>query len=113
MSHPDKPTAGERPPATLPGRDSAPTGVPADAKASVGGEGTPAARVQARDVGAPIPSAGAEVLLQLVTGLLPALIVRLVPLPGTSWFSVDLNTEGLFLFVRPVEVALVFPWVKL
>lgn len=60
----------------------------------------------------PFANAQSDVLLQVVTGLLPALVVRLVPYPGTGWFSLGLNREGLFLFLRPVEVALVFPWVK-
>ena len=111
MSHPDKQTAVERQPAALPGRDSAPTGAPSSANARLGGEGSPAAQVQARNAGVPT-SSGTDVLLQVVTGLLPALVVRLVPHPGTSWFSIDLNNEGLFFFLRPVEVALVFPWVK-
>lgn len=114
MSHPDKQTAVERQPAALPGRDSAPTGAPRSANARMGEEESPAARVQARNAGVPVlpASAGTNVLLQVVTGLLPALVVRLVPLPGTSWFSIELNREGLFFFLRPVEVALVFPWVK-
>lgn len=114
MSHPDKQTAGEHPSATVPGRDSAPTGAPTAANAAVGGEGTPAAHTQARYAGAPSPlaSAQSDVLLQVVTGLLPALVVRLVPNPGNGWFSLGRNREGMFFFLRPVEVALVFPWVK-
>lgn len=114
MSHPDKQTVEARPPAPLPGRDSAPTGAPAAATAAVGGEGTPAARTLACVAGAPSPVvfSQSDVLLQIVTGLLPALVVRLVPHSGTGWFSLELNREGLFLSLRSVEVALVLPWVK-
>lgn len=114
MNHPEKQTAGERPSVTEPGRDSAPTGAPAVAHAAVGGEGTPAARTLAWVAGAPSPVvyAQSDVLLQIVTGLLPALVVRLVPHPGAGWFSLELNREGLFLSLRSVEVALVLPWVK-
>lgn len=35
------------------------------------------------------------------------------PLPGEWPLSFAINREGIFLFVKPVQFALLWPWVKL
>jgi len=112
MSHLDQHTAEASQHAALTGRGSAPTGVPMEAKAPMGGEGNLSARAQARNEGAPALLARAHSLRRL-RGFLPRL----------EWWRVDVHTgwpigahlvlrEGLFFYARPIQLAMLFPWFK-
>jgi hypothetical protein len=39
--------------------------------------------------------------------------LRIVEITAGSLFSILVNTEGVFLFVYPLELALLWPWTKL
>ena len=43
---------------------------------------------------------------------MPTLHLRTVPITCGTWFSFEINHEGIFLFVCPVELALLWPWTK-
>ncbi|WPC68332.1 hypothetical protein SBP18_07455 [Rhodoferax ferrireducens] len=32
---------------------------------------------------------------------------------ANSYFSFEINSEGIFLFVYPLQLALLWPWIKL
>ena len=38
--------------------------------------------------------------------------LRFIPISAGSWASLQIGNDGIFLFVRPFELALVWPWVK-
>ena len=39
--------------------------------------------------------------------------LRIIENTGISLFSFEINTEGVFLFLSPLELALIWPWTKL
>ena len=39
--------------------------------------------------------------------------LRIVEITGISLFSFEINKEGVFLFIVPFELALIWPWTKL
>jgi len=112
-AHPfDKQPTPARQSATLTGRGNAPTGAPMEAKAPMGVEGSLSAWAQAREVGAPALLARMQGLRRL-RGFLPRL----------EWWRVDVHTgwpigahlvlrEGLFVYAKPVQLAMLFPWFK-
>lgn len=44
---------------------------------------------------------------------MPSLHFRIVEITAGSYFSFEVNHEGVFLFACPFEVALIWPWVEL
>lgn len=44
---------------------------------------------------------------------MPSLHFRLVEITAGSLFSFEVNREGVFLFVYPFELALIWPWTEL
>nr|WP_181716084.1 MULTISPECIES: hypothetical protein [Bacteria] len=39
--------------------------------------------------------------------------LRIVEITAGSLLSFEINKEGVFLFINPLELALIWPWVKL
>jgi hypothetical protein len=39
--------------------------------------------------------------------------LRIVEITAGSLLSFEINKEGVFLFLYPIELALIWPWVKL
>lgn len=100
--------------AALQGRDSASTGAPTDAQAAVGGEGTPAAQVPERKAPPAAASANGVIFEWNGHGRWPSLSLRRVDLWGDGLpVSIWPHPEGLFLGLRPWELAVLWPWVKL
>ena len=117
MSHPAEQQTQARQSACQTGRHKAPTGAPASTDVRVGGEGTPSREVLARAAGRPTLGATVVALVVAAVALLlhytPSLYVRTLPgSNGGSWLILDLNREGLFLFLAPIEVALLWPGVE-
>lgn len=44
---------------------------------------------------------------------MPSLHFRLVEITAGSLFSFEVNRDGVFLFVCPFELALIWPWTEL
>lgn len=44
---------------------------------------------------------------------MPSLHLRVVEITAGSLFSFEINHEGMFLFITPLELALIWPWTKL
>lgn len=44
---------------------------------------------------------------------MPTLNFRIVEITAGSLFSFEINHEGMFLFIYPFELALLWPWTKL
>lgn len=110
--HVESTKAAERPPATLTGRGSAPTGAPMEAKAPMGGEGNLSARAQARNLGAPALLARLQGLRRL-KGFLPRLECWRVEVHTGLPIGAHLVwREGLFFYARPIQMAMLFPWFK-
>jgi hypothetical protein len=53
-----------------------------------------------------------EVKLDLLVAKFDYYVVTHLP-PGTWPLHFTVNREGIFLFVKPVQFALLWPWVKL
>ncbi len=43
---------------------------------------------------------------------MPTLDCYVVTSPGTSLFSFEIGTDGIFLFITPLQFALLWPWTK-
>lgn len=43
---------------------------------------------------------------------MPTLDFYVVKTPGTNLFSFEISTEGIFLFITPLQFALLWPWTK-
>lgn len=115
MNHSAQQTAGASLPATMPGRDSAPTGAPMGASAHMGGEGSPAARVQARKGGVQARRF-AEVFGRALAAFrkrLPKVALRSVEIWGGAWVGVYVCSEGVFISAKPYELAILHPSIEL
>jgi hypothetical protein len=114
---PDRQRATERAYAPWTGRDSAPSGAPGSTQVRTGGEGSPSCAVVERSAGSP----GATRSPGQGPGPSPA---RRAFLPTFDSYTVTteesgscgvtalINREGAFLFVRPTQYALLWPWTK-
>lgn len=102
MSFFDRQTAVANQPSHLTGRHKAPTGVPTSTQVLVGGEGTPSREVVANQKGTR-PQGVA----------LPSLHFRFVAnCDGSNVVSLHKDHEGIFLYVWPFELALLWPGVQ-
>lgn len=116
MSHPAEQQTQARQSACQTGRHKAPTGAPASTDVRVGGEGTPSREVLARAAGRPTLGSTVVALVVAAVALVlhytPSLYVRTLWASGGAWVSLEINHEGIFLFIAPVELALLWPGVE-
>ena len=117
--------ASARPCTLLTERRGEPTGGPARTPVRVGGGGNSVrhsgeSRMQQRmpskhpgsTEGSTVKNALTSVKLDLLIAKFDYYVVT-NPLPGDWPLSFAINREGIFLFVKPVQFALLWPWVKL
>lgn len=44
---------------------------------------------------------------------MPTFDLRVVADDCKDWFNFSIGSEGIFLFITPIEFAILWPWVKL
>lgn len=75
----------------------------------------PSSDAGSQPIGEFLPLVGAQALraYQALADAMPYINLRTVETTCGSWFSFEVNREGIFFFVCPFELAVLWPWTEL